>query len=105
MTNGREQVEQARGDEKHAVLRVCGLTDVGLEREQNQDTFVIADLGSGELSSPCDEVSLSVPGTGYLLLVCDGMGGAAAGEVAAQIAAGAIRKELVDAGDEVSAHP
>ncbi|MBC8133653.1 MAG: serine/threonine-protein phosphatase, partial [Deltaproteobacteria bacterium] len=46
-----------------------------------------------------------VPGTGYLLLVCDGMGGAAAGEVAAHIAAGAIRKELVDAGDEVAAHP
>lgn len=88
-----------------SVLRVCGATDVGLQREQNQDTFVIADLGSGAISSPCDEVTVPVLESGYLLLVCDGMGGAAAGEVAAGIAARAIRKELVNSGDAVSAHP
>jgi protein phosphatase len=87
------------------VLRVCGATDIGLERAQNQDTFVIADLSSGEVSSPCVEVGVSLPDSGYLLLVCDGMGGAAAGDVAARIAAGSIRKTLVDAGDTVSAHP
>lgn len=105
MTDGLDEVDPPHSAERRAVLRVCGMTDVGLEREQNQDTFVIADLGSGEVSDPCGEVNLIVDGTGYLLLVCDGMGGAAAGEVAAQIAAGAIRKELVDAGDDVSAHP
>jgi serine/threonine protein phosphatase PrpC len=88
-----------------SALRVCGATDIGLEREENQDTFVIADLSSGKVSCPCVEVGLSLPDNGYLLLVCDGMGGAAAGEVAARIAAGSIRQELVDSGDAVSAHP
>jgi PPM family protein phosphatase len=94
-----------RMDHGQSVLRVCGATDIGLQREQNQDTFVIADLSSGEVSSPCAEVGVSLPDSGYLLLVCDGMGGAAAGEVAAQIAAGSIRKRLVDAADTISAHP
>jgi serine/threonine protein phosphatase PrpC len=108
MTNAGEMLNQAAGRTDHvrSVLRVCGATDIGLEREQNQDTFVIADLSSGEVSSPCVEVGVSLPESGYLLLVCDGMGGAAAGEVAARIAAGSIRKTLVAAGgDTVSAHP
>ena len=102
---GETSQEEVRTDDARSALRVCGATDIGLEREQNQDTFVIADLSSGKVSCPCVEVGLSLPGNGYLLLVCDGMGGAAAGEVAARIAAGSIRQELVDSGDEVSAHP
>jgi protein phosphatase len=85
--------------------RICGATDVGLQRAQNQDTFVIADLHSGEISSPCAEVGLSLSDSGFLLLVCDGMGGAAAGEVAAHIAAASIRENLVEEGEAVSKHP
>ena len=39
------------------------------------------------------------------MLVCDGMGGAAAGDLAARIAADAIKQKLVGAGPEVAAHP
>ncbi|MEP6652051.1 MAG: protein phosphatase 2C domain-containing protein [Myxococcales bacterium] len=88
-----------------ATLRVCGATDVGLQREQNQDTFVIADLDSGEVNSPCVEVELSVSNSGYLLLVCDGMGGAPAGDTASHIAAASIKERLVDAGQGVSERP
>jgi serine/threonine protein phosphatase PrpC len=107
MTNAGGVSNQVSGrtDDPRSVLRVCGATDIGLEREQNQDTFIIADLSSGEVSCPCVEVGLTLPDSGYLLLVCDGMGGAAAGDVAARIAAGSIRQGLVDAGDTVSAHP
>jgi protein phosphatase len=76
-----------------------------LQRRQNQDTYVIADLCSGEISSPCVEIGLSLSDRGLLLLVCDGMGGAAAGEVAAQIAAASIRENLVEEGTAVSEHP
>lgn len=94
-----------RAETARPALRVCGATDIGLERKQNQDTFVIADLSSGEVSRPCAEIGVALPDSGYLLLVCDGMGGAAAGEVAAHIAATSIRQRLVDAGGAVSADP
>lgn len=87
------------------LLRVCGATDVGLRREQNEDEFLIADLGSGETSSPCVQTEIAPSRAGSLLLVCDGMGGAAAGEVAARIAAESIKQTLAEGSESVTAHP
>src|SRR5450432_1319276 len=89
----------------HRVLTVCGGTDIGKERGQNQDTFVIADLASGELSRPCIRTDLSVSKPGLLLLVCDGMGGPPAGDIAAQMAATRITDEMADAGSAVMKAP
>jgi PPM family protein phosphatase len=86
-------------------LMVCGASDVGLAREHNEDAFVIADLRSGEITSPCVRTDVSVSRDGFLLLVCDGMGGAAAGEVAARIAAESIKRKLVGDGARVAEHP
>jgi serine/threonine protein phosphatase PrpC len=91
--------------EPRHVLTVCGATDVGLRRSQNEDTFVIADLGTGEQSSPCIRTDLSLSEKGLLLLVCDGMGGAAAGEVAARIAADSIKHRLEETGAAVTNRP
>jgi PPM family protein phosphatase len=88
-------------DEAPATLTVCGATDVGLCRDQNEDTFVIAKLLTDGVSKPCVDTKLSVS-DGLLLVVCDGMGGAAAGEVAARIAAESVRKTLVEAGPSVA---
>jgi serine/threonine protein phosphatase PrpC len=89
----------------HRVLTVCGGTDIGKERGENQDTFVIADLASGELSRPCVRTDLSVSKPGMLLLVCDGMGGPPAGDIAAQMAATKITDEMADAGSAVMKAP
>jgi serine/threonine protein phosphatase PrpC len=64
-----------------------GKTDVGLIREHNEDDFMVADLSvaSGPLAGE-EEVSGSVSDRGLGLAVCDGMGGAAAGEVASHMA-------------------
>jgi serine/threonine protein phosphatase PrpC len=86
-------------------LAVCGATDIGAARANNQDTFVIADLQSGDLSYPCKRKEVPLSRQGILLLVCDGMGGAAAGDVAARIAAEVIKRQLVGAGPEVAKHP
>ena len=86
-------------------LVVCGASDRGLAREQNEDTFVIADLRSGEITSPCVRTDVDVSQDGLLMLVCDGMGGAAAGEVAARVAAESIKRQLVGDGERVAAHP
>jgi PPM family protein phosphatase len=106
MTSTRGQGQEgSRAAQLPTTLWICGATDVGRQRQHNEDTFVIADLASGEISSPCAEVAVSLSEPGCLLMVCDGMGGAAAGEVAAQIAAASIRENLVEEGAEVSRHP
>jgi protein phosphatase len=86
-------------------VAVCGATDVGLVRPKNEDTFMIADLSTGKLSNPCIGTDFSVSSSGVLLLICDGMGGHAAGEIAARIAAQVITQVLVDEGPTVTEHP
>src|SRR6185437_1643576 len=71
----------------------------------NQDAFVIADLASGDLSNPCSRTEIPLSREGILLLVCDGMGGAAAGDLAARIAAEAIKHRLVGSGRATADHP
>ena len=72
----------------HRHFTVSGRTDVGRHRAENQDTFAIADLASGMLA-----------------LVCDGMGGGPAGELAARVAASTIVDELEGAGAAVVEEP
>jgi protein phosphatase len=86
-------------------LAICGATDTGAQRADNQDTFVIADLRSGDLSNPCSRTDIPLSKQGVLLLVCDGMGGAAAGDLAARIAADAIKQQLVGEGPSVRELP
>ncbi|HET6279917.1 MAG TPA: protein phosphatase 2C domain-containing protein [Polyangia bacterium] len=93
------------GQGRLRLLTVCGGTDIGSRRQQNQDTFVIADLESGSISRPCVRTDVSVSRPGLLLLVCDGMGGAAAGDVAARVAAASIQHELEAAGPAVVRSP
>jgi serine/threonine protein phosphatase PrpC len=95
----------APGERLHRVLTVCGGTDVGSKRRENQDTFVIADLESGRMSRPCIRTDVWVSRPGVLMLVCDGMGGQAAGEVAAQLAAASVQRELQAEGDNVGQAP
>jgi PPM family protein phosphatase len=92
-------------DRPHRVLTVCGGTNVGSQREQNQDTFVIADLESGRISRPCIRTDVWIARPGVLMLVCDGMGGRPAGDVAAQLAAASIKDELQAEGDNVGQAP
>jgi len=65
------------------TVQVVGRTDVGLVREHNEDNYLLADLATG---SRDPQTFHEVSPAGLLLAVCDGMGGAAAGEVASQMA-------------------
>jgi PPM family protein phosphatase len=69
---------------------VEGLTDPGKVRTNNEDHFLIARFGRSLVTLKTNVDSSLIPQrfdeTGYALVVADGMGGAAAGEVASSLA-------------------
>ena len=67
------------------TVEVFGTSDVGRSRDHNEDSFVIYDPRQGRLNGP-DSVKMPAPAEGMLFMVADGMGGAAAGEVASAMA-------------------
>src|SRR6478752_3253157 len=67
-------------------VRLFGRTDVGQVREHNEDNFLIADLTRKSRSLMEVDRVQAVSERGTVLGVCDGMRGAAAGEVASQLA-------------------
>jgi protein phosphatase len=76
-------------------VTVFGKTDVGLIREHNEDNFLLANVDSGlRTSSPEEVLDFPLGSKGALFLVCDGMGGAAAGEVASTMAVDSIANEV-----------
>ena len=61
------------------MLKIWGITDIGLVRKDNQDSYGVAEKTAD----------------GYTIcVVCDGMGGAAAGEMASRIAVDTYLQEL-----------
>jgi protein phosphatase len=78
------------------VVQVFALSDVGQTREHNEDAFIVANLSQGHplqfervIEQPADEI-------GTLFMVADGMGGAAAGEIASATAVDVVLKHLRD---------
>ena len=90
-------------NEAGVVVRVFGRTDVGQIREHNEDNFLVADLTRKTRSLMEGDREQIVGERGTLLGVCDGMGGAAAGEVASQLAVDIIYEKLAQ-GEALSNH-
>lgn len=63
-------------------IRAFGKTDIGIIRENNEDNFLIMNIGNSEEGDIANPTSTE---EGVLLLVADGMGGAVAGETASLI--------------------
>jgi serine/threonine protein phosphatase PrpC len=75
-------------------VSVFGKTDLGRSRDHNEDTFLVADLSTGNASLQPEVRSHEVGPRGSLFMVADGMGGAAAGELASEMAADLIYRHL-----------
>ncbi|ACY15971.1 PP2C family protein-serine/threonine phosphatase [Haliangium ochraceum] len=121
-TQQRARTGQDDAASDAVMVETCAHSFVGCVRETNQDCFVIGDLGSRERllvggtvgdygpanyrragAAPTDigEVPAAVQrranARGLLWMVCDGMGGAAGGEVASELAAEVLWEEMSDA--------
>lgn len=86
------------GEEGEIRFRVFGRTDVGQVREHNEDNFLVGNLSTGSRSLMEADREQTVGQRGTTLGVCDGMGGAAAGEVASQLAVDIIYEKLAEGG-------
>lgn len=87
---GSESPKPARAE---LVFVVAGATDIGAVREHNEDSFLVGDLDGARLVDVAEPWS----GTGVrgpLLVVCDGMGGVEGGEVASDLAAQVMWREM-----------
>jgi serine/threonine protein phosphatase PrpC len=83
----------------HGSVRVSvfAKTDLGRTREHNEDTFLVADLSTGNASLQPEVRSHRIGSRGSLFMVADGMGGAAAGELASAMAADLIYRHMATA--------
>ncbi len=76
-------------------ISVFGKTDVGCTRDHNEDCFLVADLSKQRASLLPEVREHDIGPKGSLLVVADGMGGAAAGEVASEMATETVYEHLL----------
>jgi protein phosphatase len=68
------------------TIHVTGRSDVGLIREHNEDSFLFGNLATGAIFSENDAGTLAADAQPSLMIVADGVGGAASGEIASSLA-------------------
>jgi serine/threonine protein phosphatase PrpC len=78
---------------------------VGRTREHNEDAFAVADLTTGNATLQPEVRTHTVGDRGSLFMVADGMGGAAAGEIASAMAIEVVLRELTIAITEAASAP
>jgi protein phosphatase len=76
------------------IVTVFGRTDVGRTREHNEDAFMVADLTAMNATLQPEVRTHAAGERGSLFMVADGMGGAAAGEIASSMAVEIVLDEM-----------
>jgi protein phosphatase len=76
------------------IAEIFGSTNVGLIRHDNQDSFMIANLETGDIANATAPTMVSVHTAPFFLVVADGVGGAASGALASQMATETLLSEL-----------
>ena len=94
-------------EQDNIQLKIFGISDTGVIRAQNQDSFIVADLSTGSIladfsarrfvSGTREIINQNLGSEGSLLAVADGMGGAAAGDIASYLGLDTLVAELTKA--------
>ena len=82
------------------VVRAFGLTDVGLVRAANEDSFALTELSKAHRWQGGKCAEWPTTKGGVLLVVSDGMGGAKAGEIASALSVEAVLGGMLRAARE-----
>jgi len=75
-------------------VSVFAKSDLGRNRDHNEDSFIVADLTAEKASLQPEVRDHELGPKGSLIMVADGMGGAAAGEVASDMATKVVYEHL-----------
>jgi PPM family protein phosphatase len=84
----------SRSDISQLIAEIFGSTNVGLIRHDNQDSFMIANLETGDTATAAVPGLVSAHTAPFIAVVADGVGGAASGALASQMATETILSEL-----------
>ena len=95
-TSNSEGTPAAADANAEVRVQLFARTDVGQVREHNEDNFLVADLSRRSRGLLEANRATVIGQQGAVFAVCDGMGGAAAGEIASQLAVDIIYERLVD---------
>ncbi len=79
----------------YALTDISALTDVGLIRTNNEDSFLLIDLASGKSLADSCQVERALAENQLLLVVSDGVGGSQLGELASELTVLSLRDALV----------
>jgi serine/threonine protein phosphatase PrpC len=80
-----------------AEVEIFARTEIGCVRDRNEDRFLVVNLATGDRSLQPSSRIQTIARSGTLLAVCDGMGGAAGGDVAATIAVDTLARVMASA--------
>lgn len=83
-----------KGTDAPIMVEVFAISDVGRTRDHNEDAFVVADLSNGAPLTFEKVIRQPACPVGNLFMVADGMGGAAAGELASETAVDVVLRYL-----------
>jgi serine/threonine protein phosphatase PrpC len=99
-TQTREQLTPVRGESRRVGVDFGAVTHPGKVRSNNEDHFLVAKLAKSmriwKTSLPEGSSTRFSDEEGYLMIVADGMGGAAAGELASALAVQTVEKFILD---------
>ena len=80
-----------------ARVELFARTEIGCVRERNEDAFIVANITTGERGLRPHTTMQELGENVTLVGVCDGMGGAAAGDLASKLAAETLYESLMTA--------
>lgn len=85
-------------------ISVAAISDIGVSRKNNEDACLLADFRNGKIFHNNTNQSCPVNENCFLLIVSDGVGGAASGEVASQLTVHSINESLGRLSWSIPAH-